>query len=948
MAIITEPFWWSSFSSFYGFPNDETTTIDSTQVISRLNSYLVPSPSQYSAHLKATQGSSPSTAKLDFSVLTGAHNFISSQAGNDYVSGKAGDDVIYGDAGSDILRGGAGADLIVGSLPGDPTADKDTVSYSDATAGVIAILNNSTTYASADGHGSYDMLIGIENVIGSDFADRIDGQDGVNNTIIGGLGADQLYGGSGNDMLIGGAGADRLYGEAGADIFVAGKDRDSLYLGTGADQDKIIIDTEIMGNIAAHRDNVYDFQVGAGGDKLDVSGLLHAVGYTGSNPVADGYIKLSVMNSVDLKVQFDADGPGSGLAQHLITLSNTNLANFSVSENLVYASRDILYAAILGQSNAKGLSTGGTDSESGATRLKSGLLAMTGYDEVVTVLRDPTSSPIDIAVGGTTVDGNRNTGYTPDQVWWYPDENRPGEVLLRAIDIMAVQIADMRARGTVTPVVVWGQGEAETRLLGRGPDFDGAVARYKNATYAVFDFIKAHLGSDIEFYIMETGRYNDDAARVAGESEQEIQMVQRGLGLLHTAQEDMAIARADIHLAANYSDLRMLHESNPSQFPTDVWHLDYEDREIIGDRLAAFIAADMGLNHVISNPGPYPVRALADLTIHPSDSATAQSIINGTAGDDRLVGVAGGSIINGGAGADKLIATGGENILEGGLGKDSITAASGVDTIVFGSNIASDVTLNADFISKFQAGAGGDRIDISGLLMAVGYTGSDPILDGYLKLVADGTRTKLLFDADGTGGASARYMAMLDGVTTTSFSKTNNLVIYPEDPNPSISGLDIDGSANTDLIIGTLGNDLISGLAGNDMIVAGAGADQLYGGSGSDNFIFDSSVWDESILSSSSSDTLKYADIIEDFTTGAGGDQINIDILLEKAGFNGTDPEANGYITVTQQNSDTLISFDRDGQGASEAVGVALLRGVSAGTFRFEHNLDNSDQSQIV
>ena len=232
--------------------------------------------------------------------------------------------------------------------------------------------------------------------------------------------------------------------------------------------------------------------------------------------------------------------------------------------------------------------------------------------------------------------------------------------------------------------------------------------------------------------------------------------------------------------------------------------------------------------------------------------------------------------------------------------------------------------------------------------MAVGYTGSDPILDGYLKLVADGTRTKLLFDADGTGGASARYMAMLDGVTTTSFSKTNNLVIYPEDPNPSISGLDIDGSANTDLIIGTLGNDLISGLAGNDMIVAGAGADQLYGGSGSDNFIFDSSVWDESILSSSSSDTLKYADIIEDFTTGAGGDQINIDILLEKAGFNGTDPEANGYITVTQQNSDTLISFDRDGQGASEAVGVALLRGVSAGTFRFEHNLDNSDQSQIV
>ena len=76
----------------------------------------------------------------------------------------------------------------------------------------------------------------------------------------------------------------------------------------------------------------------------------------------------------------------------------------------------------------------------------------------------------------------------------------------------------------------------------------------------------------------------------------------------------------------------MLQESEPSVYPTDVWHLDYEDREIIGDRLAAFIAADLGYNNVISNPGPYPVRALADLTFHDGGG----SVISGTNGDDRL------------------------------------------------------------------------------------------------------------------------------------------------------------------------------------------------------------------------------------------------------------------------------------------------------------------------
>lgn len=943
MPIVNKPAWWPGFASFYGFADVPGTTIDSGQMLSRLNTHLYPAPSQYSTHLKNTQGSAPSTTRLDFIVLAAAHDFIAAQGGADYVSAGAGDDVIYGDAGNDILRGGAGNDLIVGSNEGDPAADRDTVSYSDATSGVTMFLNNKTTHVATDGYGGYDMLIGIENVIGTDFADRIDGQDGVNNTIIGGLGADRLYGGSGNDHLMGGTGDDRLYGEAGADIINSGTGRDNIYLGIDTDVDKIVIDATILGNITNSRDNIYEFTTS---DKIDISALLREAGYAGTNPITDGYIKLGVINGDDLRIQFDPDGSGSAVAQHLVTLVDTPLANFTIN-NLIINSPSILYAAILGQSNAKGLSTGGADGESGASRLRDGLLATTDYDEVITLQRDG-GTPIDIAVGGTTVDGNRNTSYKPDQIWWYPDQNRPGEVLLRAVDIMATQIADLRARGVVTPVVVWGQGEAETRLLGKAPDFQANVDRYIDATYDVFDYIKARLGDDIQFYIMETGRYNVNAARDAGESEAEIALVLRGLDLLHTAQEDMALERADIHLAANYSDLRMLHDTDPVTYPTDVWHMDYDDREIIGDRLAGFISADFGTNHVISNPGPYPVRALADLTIH-SASNNGPSVINGTTGDDRLTGLGTGSEIHGMAGIDKIIALGGVNILEGGQGKDSITAASGRDTIVFGADLLPDVSLHADFINKFQAGEGGDRIDISGLLAGIGYTGDDPIADGYFKLVADGTRTKLYFDANGPGGSGPKYLATLADVDIVSFSVEHNLIIHPETAPPVISGLDIDGTSSPDLIIGTLGNDKIEALDGNDMIVAGAGTDTLYGGGGSDSFIFDKSIWDEVFAPPVAATGLEYADVIEDFVTGPGGDILNIDILLELAGYGGSNPVLDGYVGIADDGSgNAVFSFDSDGGGTAPAVALALLKNVDVATFSFDDNLSPPSGSPAI
>ena len=70
------------------------------------------------------------------------------------------------------------------------------------------------------GHGS-DLLIGIENVNGSNYGDRLIGSAG-NNVLQGGGGNDVLNGAAGNDMLSGGVGADVLTGGAGADVFLFG------------------------------------------------------------------------------------------------------------------------------------------------------------------------------------------------------------------------------------------------------------------------------------------------------------------------------------------------------------------------------------------------------------------------------------------------------------------------------------------------------------------------------------------------------------------------------------------------------------------------------------------------------------------------------------------------------------------------------------------------------
>lgn len=197
-------------------------------------------------------------------------------SGNDILDGGSGNDVLQAGSGDDVLRGGSGNDSLTGNS-GDDTLDggsgndtlnggsgTDTVTYADWSQHVRVFLKEGT----ATGDGT-DTLISIENIIGSDYADKIVGNHRANEISAGDgndyasghAGDDIVYGNAGNDYLLGAGGADMLYGNAGNDLLRGGTGADHLTGGAGSD--------ELWGaslNVLDSAQDIFYFDIGSGSD----------------------------------------------------------------------------------------------------------------------------------------------------------------------------------------------------------------------------------------------------------------------------------------------------------------------------------------------------------------------------------------------------------------------------------------------------------------------------------------------------------------------------------------------------------------------------------------------------------------------------------------------------------------------------------------------------------
>jgi len=278
--------------------------------------------------------------------LLGGDDAYSGGEGNDSVRGGEGNDTIFGDAGDDTLKGNAGNDELfggagndqLGGIGGDDTlagglgndfytinsisdvivemADEgidtvqSTIDFTLSSNLERLVLIEGTGETSGQGNINDNTLFGNSN---NNALDGLAGDDVLygaagSDTLEGGIGTDILFGGDGDDLLVGGAGNDILFGDGGSDTFV-------FEPGSG-------------------RDAVRDFDAAL--DVLDLRPLFDSFGYSGNDPIGDGYLRFGVNgNNTFVQVDADAAGETSQLQNLLVLRDFTAVASLQVGQNVL-------------------------------------------------------------------------------------------------------------------------------------------------------------------------------------------------------------------------------------------------------------------------------------------------------------------------------------------------------------------------------------------------------------------------------------------------------------------------------------------------------------------------------------------------------------------------------------------------------------------------------------
>jgi Ca2+-binding RTX toxin-like protein len=282
--------------------------------------------------------------------------------------------------------------------------------------------------------------------------------------------------------------------------------------------------------------------------------------------------------------------------------------------------------------------------------------------------------------------------------------------------------------------------------------------------------------------------------------------------------------------------------------------------------------------HDADGNGAGAAQLIATLEGAPGLAATNIDIVNapglliqGTEGNDSLVGTGSQDTING---------LGGNDTIDGGREADSMTGGAGND--VFFVDHAGDVVIE-------QQGGGIDEVS-TGLFFS--YTLPD--------WVENLTLTARL---DGTQGGQEGHGNALDNVLTASGRSQS---LHGHDGNDTLIGVDPDGPTT---FFGDRGNDSLVGGAGFDQLFAGDGDDTLLGGDGNDD------IWMS--FFSGQGETGLGTDIIDG---GAGRDRM----IFSSAAFNGQGDH--GAVVV-----DLASGTYRTDVGSGTISNIEVVTGGSAG-----------------
>lgn len=362
--------------------------------------------------------------------------------------------------------------------------------------------------------------------------------------------------------------------------------------------------------------------------------------------------------------------------------------------------------------------------------------------------------------------------------------------------------------------------------------------------------------------------------------------------------------------------------------------------------------------------------AFQNQTLH---GLSGQSLLLGKGGDDSITGADDevSTLIHGGDGHDQL--TGGSgDVLMGGAGDDVLAKLAGAGAVQFhGGDAESDAGFDIVDYSN-QGAALSVNLNVAEQANGDIYDGIEGVRGTGLAdtlVGADGNDRSNYFDggagADNiTGGAGARntvdYGWVSSAISLTLGATGDAALAHAQAGNDTLTNIQniIGGTAN-DSITGGAQDNVLYGNAGNDTLEGGDGADMLFGGAGNDTLKLgigeDVDGYADTVgfdAANNGMDTIYgfRADALVDTANAGAQDKLDISALRDTANLhdmNYFEMLQKGYLTITQNGSNTEIGFDANGEAAGGLTTIAKLVDVDAGAIDWKHFI-TADSGEYV
>jgi Ca2+-binding RTX toxin-like protein len=713
------------------------------------------------------------------------------------------------------------------------------------------------TMPSAAGAASLSLLSSFDGAIfnGNSSANAIGGT-GFAETFFGGGGHDTLGGAGGNDYLDGGTGNDTLVGSTGNDTYVVDSAGDTVIEQAGEGTDWVIA--------------AVNYTLGSNVENLTLTG-----GILGQGNALDNYII------------------GDAAANSLVGLAgNDTLDGMGGADTMVGGAGNDLYFIDTPSDVITELSGEGRD-----------ILAA-----AISVTSLPANVEDVVLIGSSAI----NATGSADDNWLYGNDSANTLTGLAGVDTLV---------GNGGNDVLNGGADNDTLIGGAGTDiavFSGTFASNTVRKSGNGDVtVTGAEGTDF-LQGIETLQFADQSVSVAS-----LPTYLNHVPVVTAANASLAAGASAglaslIAVADSDGDAITRYRFADGTPGSGFWTVGGVAQG--ANVLIEITAAQLGQTSYVGGTGTDTVAVAAydgtgwsEYAVFTVSPPVTPLVVNGTAGNDVLVGGPAGDTLDGLAGADTMTGLGGDDTYYVDNAGDVVVEQAGQGADLVRSTVHHQLAANVERLELLGtadlAGAGNGGVNTltgnSGNNILNGVGGGDTLIGGagddtyYVNSAGD-----VLVEQAGQGADLA--FVLLSGYTLNSANvEAAQLGLAGGGQLSGAGGNDtLLGNAGNDVLRGGGGNDSVLGLNGNDILFGDAGNDTLFGGQGADIF---------ALLAGDGNDT------IADFNAAQGD--------LIAMGLFGVPNFAALQSHMSQQGGDVLIDFGTQG---SFLVKNTLLADITA------------------